>query len=68
MCLWQHVMWNQRKLSRRDFLRLSAVTAAGAVLAACAPKGTPEATQRGETAEAKPPEAEAVTLKLRKAL
>ena len=31
----------QRKLNRRDFLRLSAVAAAGAVVAACAP-ATPQ--------------------------
>jgi hypothetical protein len=30
------------KLTRRDFLNLSAMTAAGAALAACAPTATPE--------------------------
>jgi ABC-type glycerol-3-phosphate transport system substrate-binding protein len=32
----------KRKLSRRDFLNLSVMTAAGAALAACAPTATPE--------------------------
>jgi len=32
---------DQRKLSRRDFLRVSALTAAGAALAACAPAAPP---------------------------
>lgn len=35
---------NSKKLSRRDFLRMSALTAAGAALAACAPKPTPKPT------------------------
>jgi peptide/nickel transport system substrate-binding protein len=34
-------MTQNRPLNRRDFLRLSAVTAAGAALAACAPAATP---------------------------
>jgi multiple sugar transport system substrate-binding protein len=39
----------KKRLSRRDFLRMSAITAAGAALASCAPRVTPE------------PEGEAVT-------
>jgi multiple sugar transport system substrate-binding protein len=34
------------KLSRRDFLRLGAVTAAGMALAACGPKATPEPVEK----------------------
>jgi ABC-type glycerol-3-phosphate transport system substrate-binding protein len=45
------------KLSRRDFLRLSALTAAGVTLAACGPKAT-EAPPEPEPAEPEPAEPE----------
>jgi ABC-type glycerol-3-phosphate transport system substrate-binding protein len=46
----------EKKLSRRDFLRVSALTAAGAALAACAP-ATPAPTEKpAEPAEEQPPE------------
>ena len=49
-------------LNRRDFLRISAVTAAGVALASCAP-GTPEPVDTGEEAPAEaPPAAEKVQL------
>lgn len=40
---------DQKRLNRRDFLRLSALTAAGAALAACGPAPTPQVVQ--ETVE-----------------
>jgi len=46
-------MSQKRQLNRRDFLRLSAMTAAGAALAACgsgAPTAAPEATKAPEAA------------------
>ena len=48
------------KLSRRDFLRLSALTAAGATLAACGPKATeaPPEPEPAEPAEPEPAEPE----------
>ncbi len=59
-----------KKLSRRDFLRLSALTAAGAALAACAPAATPapaepapEEPEKEEPTEA-PAEPEEITLEL----
>lgn len=54
----------EKRLSRRDFLRMSALTAAGAALAACAPAAPPVATPKPEEATpttAAPP-AEEVTL------
>ena len=46
----------ERKLTRRDFLRVSALTAAGTALAACAPKAAEEvaepATEPEEAQEA----------------
>jgi multiple sugar transport system substrate-binding protein len=37
---------SQKKLSRRDFLRLSALTAAGAALAGCCPPAEPEVVEK----------------------
>jgi multiple sugar transport system substrate-binding protein len=37
---------SQKKLNRRDFLRLSALTAAGAALAGCCPPAEPEVVER----------------------
>jgi arabinosaccharide transport system substrate-binding protein len=59
----------KEKLSRRDFLRLSAIVGAGTVLAACAPAATPtaeeEAPQPTEEVSAAPSEgAEKVTMTL----
>ena len=43
----------QRQISRRNFLRLSAMTTAGAVLVACAPAVTPSpGAQQGAAAPA----------------
>ena len=47
----------KQKVSRREFLQLSALTAAGAVLAGCAPQATPapeEAAEEPEVAEEAP--------------
>ena len=43
-----------KKISRREFLNLSAVTAAGALLAACVPKPTPTPAVAAPTATPKP--------------
>jgi len=54
---------NEKKLSRRDFLRLSAMTAAGAALAACGgPTPAPETKEAEAPAEAPP--VEEVTLEV----
>ncbi|MEM7029490.1 MAG: extracellular solute-binding protein [Chloroflexota bacterium] len=42
----------QKKMSRRDFLNLAAVTTAGSALAACAPAAAPSASNAGETGDA----------------
>jgi peptide/nickel transport system substrate-binding protein len=47
-------MSQRRKITRREFLRLSTMTAAGAVIASCAPQATPTATE--EAAPTTPPE------------
>lgn len=61
----------ERRLSRRDFLRMSALTAAGTALAACAPAAPPTEAPTEATATPKPaaptpttaaPPAEEVTL------
>ncbi|MCI0565226.1 MAG: extracellular solute-binding protein, partial [Nitrososphaera sp.] len=54
---------SEKKLNRRDFLRLSALTTAGAILAGCVPVAAPQATT-GEVEEVKdaPAAPEAVTL------
>jgi multiple sugar transport system substrate-binding protein len=55
------------KLSRRDFLKMSALTATGAALAACGGGGAEEPIQEPETGdgeEVAPPEPEAVELDL----
>jgi len=55
----------ERKMSRRDFMRISAMSAAGAVLARCAPVATPEAPSAEPTAapaEATAPPVGEVTL------
>ncbi len=49
----------QRQFSRREFLRLSAVTAAGALAAACQPVAAPAPATEGAA-----PAAEVVTLRL----
>lgn len=46
----------ERRLNRRDFLRLSAMTAVGVVLAACRPAATPAPPPAEEKVEEKPPE------------
>jgi len=56
-----------KKLTRRDFLRMSALTAAGAALVGCAPKPTPEPEKPAEPVEEpiEAPEApEPITLEL----
>jgi ABC-type glycerol-3-phosphate transport system substrate-binding protein len=52
----------QKKLSRRDFLRLSAMTAAGAALAACAGPTPAPATEEAAAPVEEAPPAEEVTL------
>ena len=42
---------SQKNLSRRDFLRLGALTAAGTLVAACAPTPTPEVVEKVVTKE-----------------
>jgi len=57
----------EKKLSRRDFLRLSVTAVAGATLAGCAPKATPEeegsSMEEVPTSEA-PMEMEEITLRM----
>jgi nitrite reductase/ring-hydroxylating ferredoxin subunit len=57
MCYWglarRRMMSHVRKLSRRDFLRLAAAAATGALLAACAPAAR-ETAQAVEDAQAEP--------------
>jgi multiple sugar transport system substrate-binding protein len=44
-------MMSQKNLSRRDFLRLGALTAAGTLVAACGPTPTPEVMEKVVTKE-----------------
>jgi len=46
---------NEKKFSRREFLKFSGVAAAGAILASCAPKATPTPTQPPITGETEVP-------------
>ena len=52
---------SEKKLSRREFLRLSTLTAAGIVAASCAPKPAPTATPKPAEPTTAPP-AKEVTL------
>jgi len=45
---------SQTKLTRREFLRVAGITAAGAVIASCAPAPTPAPTAAPPTAAPKP--------------
>jgi peptide/nickel transport system substrate-binding protein len=47
-------MADRRKITRREFLRVSTLAAAGAVAAACAPQATPEMTEEPEPEEEMP--------------
>lgn len=53
-----------KPLSRRDFLRLTALAAGGAALAACAKKETAAPVEGGEQPAEVPPSAEKVTLRM----
>jgi len=50
----------EKRLSRREFLRFGALTVAGAALAGCAPRGTPQATSQPPST--KPTETVATTV------
>jgi len=54
----------EKMLSRRDFLRLSALTVASAALAACAPQPTPEPEKPAEEPTEAPEAMEPITLEL----
>jgi ABC-type glycerol-3-phosphate transport system substrate-binding protein len=53
---------NEKKLSRRDFIRLSALSGAGAVLAACAQQTEPEESTTKEQLVGEPAAAEGKTV------
>lgn len=53
---------NDGKLSRREFLRMSALTAAGAALAACAPAATPSAPAEAPAEAVAPAPAKEIVL------
>jgi multiple sugar transport system substrate-binding protein len=56
-------MKEQTRFSRRDFLRLTAVTATGTFIAACAPAATPTEKPAEATAEPQAPVEEKVTIR-----